>query len=91
MTSMAETMAKFLLSASTSLHNGAIAKNPRILFPASQELSGASEFHRGMCAILIELHYELSQSAEGRKALADLGFEPLFEQVERPSGSGCND
>ena len=91
MSDCAKSMAKFLADASGSLHGRSNAKRSHILFPATQELSGASDFRRGMCAVLLELHFQLGQSDEGRKALADLGFEPLFEQVEGPSGPGRDD
>jgi hypothetical protein len=62
-------------------------KDIRVLFPASLHLGGKDQFACGAAAVLLELYRLICQSPEGRKALADLGFQPFFEQVEGPGGS----
>lgn len=48
------------------------------------ELALLPEAQRAFVCATQELVLLLAQFAEGRQALADLGFEPLFEDVEHP-------
>lgn len=81
----------FVDGAAKALGLGRPLKDIRVLFPASLHLGGKDQFACGAAAVLLELYRLICQSPEGRKALADLGFQPFFEQVEGPSGPGRND
>lgn len=64
---------------------------PRGLTVLNLRLNKHTEFSQGVLSMALELHRELCQLSEGREALRDLGFQPIFEQVERPSCAVSND
>ncbi len=40
------------------------------------------DYSRGVLAMVVEIYWLIGQTAEGRQAMRDLGFQPLFERVE---------
>ena len=70
---------------------GCTLRRPESLFPANLEHNKVNEFSRGMAAAVLEIHFLISKTAEGRQAILDLGFKPLFEDIERPTGGGGQD
>jgi len=43
-----------------------------------------SDHAQGVAAAVLEVYRILCELPEGRKAIADLGFQPFFQQVEGP-------
>lgn len=68
--------------------DGNFLQAPQALMPSSHALNSRTDVQVGAASVLLELYRVVCQSAQGREALRDLGFEPFFEQVERPEGSG---
>lgn len=66
-------------------------RRPTSLLPITVDINGASDFSRGALACVLHVLHSLSQSPEGRQAVLDLGFQPLFEQVESPASGGGQD
>ncbi|MFJ3316146.1 hypothetical protein ACIPLR_12360 [Herbaspirillum huttiense] len=58
---------------------------PESLFPANLELNGASEFKRGMAAVVLQVLFLTSKTPQGRQAILDLGFKPLVDDTESPA------
>lgn len=69
------------MQAVATMH-GATLTHPQTLRPMSIEGKAKSDFSRGVLATVAEVHFLASQSAEGRQALIDLGFEPVAQSVE---------
>lgn len=40
------------------------------------------DYSRGALATVAEVYWLIGQTAEGRQAIRDLGFQPLFERVD---------
>ena len=70
---------------------GASLFYPDSLLPAEIALNERSDFNRGMLAVVLHVYKLVCQSAQGRQALVDLDFKPLFEYVESPTGGRCDD
>lgn len=49
------------------------------------------EYHRGVLSCVAYIYADISRTAEGRKALLDLGFQPFFEDRESPGHGGADD
>lgn len=76
--------AAMLVTLVQGIHNLSIAggglgiKRGLYLTPhAVQQLASGNEYARGWLSCVAELVALLAQTAEGRKALADFGFEPI--------------
>lgn len=70
---------------------GATLVKPESLFPANLEFNGASEFKRGMAAVVLQVLFLTSKTPQGRQAILDLGFKPLLEDIESPASAGGQD
>lgn len=62
--------------------HGATLTIPHTLLPMVIESNAKSDFSRGVLATVAEVYWLACQSAEGRQALIDLGFEPVAQHVE---------
>mgnify|MGYP006268703569 CR=1 FL=1 len=67
-----------------SIKHGATLKRPDSFLPLNMWINAESEFSRGVLAGIAHVYYELSQSTEGRQAIFNLGFQPLFQKIESP-------
>jgi hypothetical protein len=66
-----------------ALRHGASLTHSQTLHPMSIESNAKSgDFSRGVLATVVEVYWLAGQAAEGRQAILDLGFQPLFERVE---------
>ena len=57
-----------------------VARTPEGLLPASLSANDRGLFQAGIGAAVLEVYRTLCSSPEGRKAIADLGFQPLFHK-----------
>lgn len=64
---------------------------PQALMPSSHVLNRRTPEQMAAACVLLELYRVVCQSAQGRQALRNLGFEPFFEQVQTPKGAGHED
>ena len=72
-------------------NNGGGLGNLRGLLPLNVNLNSNNEFEKGALAAVLHIYFEISQSDEGRQAIKNLGFEPLFENIESPRSGGRNE
>ena len=72
-------------------NNGGGLKNSRGLLPFNVNLNTENEFNKGALAAVMHIYFVICQSDEGRQAIQNLGFEPLFENIESPRSGGRND
>jgi hypothetical protein len=79
------------LIAGIAVEHGGALKAPQTLFPLSAQKNAGSEFSRGVLACVFHVFHALSQTAQGRHAILDLGYQPLFEDVKSPRGGGLDD
>lgn len=49
------------------------------------------EYKRGAIGSLFMLYALICKTPDGRKAASDLGFKPVFQDVESPASGGRND
>lgn len=67
-----------------ALEHGATLTYRNTLLPLSiASAAKQGDFSRGVLSTVAELHALMSESAQGRQALRDLGFEPAHEHIER--------
>lgn len=71
---------KLLQSIATK--HGASLTAPGTLMPIWAHKNAKSEFDFGVLACVAEIYWLVGQTLDGRKAIYDLGFEPLFQHVE---------
>lgn len=69
------------MQAIAMMHNATLTR-PDTLRPMMIEGRAKGDFSRGVLATVAEVHWLACQSAEGRQALIDLGFEPVAQHVE---------
>lgn len=69
------------LEAVARLH-GATLKCSASLRPLMIEHVAKNDFSRGVLSTVVEVYRLASQTLDGRQAIGDLGFEPLFQDVE---------
>lgn len=50
-----------------------------------------SEYERGAIGSLFMLYALICKTPDGRQAVSDLGFKPIFQDVESPTCGGRND
>lgn len=71
---------------------GGIGFEPHWLTPLELEIqSDGNPFRRGVLVTVATLIARLAEGPKGREALANLGFQPVFQDVEGPRGAGLND
>lgn len=44
------------------------------------------DYSRGVLAMVVEIYWRIGQTAEGRQAILDLGFQPVSQRVGREAG-----
>lgn len=74
-----------------AVNNGATLTSPESLLPLNVELNTDSEFSRGVLSCVMHIYHALSQTAQGRQTILDLGYQPFFEDVKSPRSGGVND
>ena len=75
-----------------SIHNkGGPLTHPWGLHPMNVAYNSGGEYEKGVCDAILLVYGVISRSADGRKAILDLGFEPLYEHVQRPGDSFRDD
>lgn len=74
-----------------ALEHGATFCAAKTLLPMSARLNAKNEYEFGVLSCIAEVYGLICQTPDGRKAVFDLGFEPLFQNVECPGGGGGND
>ena len=57
---------------------------PEFLSPLNVSYNKGGEYQKGVCDAIHLIYGVISRSSEGRKAISDLGFEPLYEKANRP-------
>lgn len=50
-----------------------------------------SEFSKGVASAIFDLYILICNTPDGRKAASDLGFKPIFQDVESPTSGGSDD
>lgn len=63
---------------------GDVMRHPELLLPSAVAPSGEIGARVHVAGVLLEFYRLLCTLPEGRKAILDLGFQPLFQQVESP-------
>lgn len=61
-----------------------VCECPEAMLPWAMEINGLSDVQKGAAGVILAIYMGVSQSTDGRQALADLGFKPFFEQVKSP-------
>ena len=79
------------LIANIARHNGASLLAYQSFMPLHVHKNVASEFSRGVVACVFQVLHELSKTPQGRHAILDLGYEPVFEDVKSPRSGGLDD
>lgn len=74
-----------------AIDHGAALESAESLLPLSIEGNAKTPFDRGVLACVAHVCALARNVPECRKALLDLGFEPFFQDVEGPIGSGRNE
>lgn len=74
-----------------ALAAGASLKCSRTLLPLNISMNAKTEFAMGVLACVAAVFDLVCQSPEGRQAALDLGFQPLFQDVEGPRHGGSDD
>ena len=77
--------------ASIAANHGATLKTPESLLPLNVDRYAKSDFSRGVLTCVLHVLFALSQTAQGRQAILDLGYQPLFEDVKSPRAGGLDD
>lgn len=66
-----------------ALSHGSTLACPASLRPMHIDLHAKhGDYSRGVLATVVEVYSLVGQTPEGRQAIRDLGFQPLFERVE---------
>lgn len=65
-----------------ALKHGATLTCARTLEPLNIAASAKSEFHRGVLSCIANLYWSACEISEVRKAALDLGFQPIFQEIE---------
>ncbi|WP_316855708.1 hypothetical protein [Ralstonia mannitolilytica] len=71
-----------------ALAQGVVLERRDALLPLNLPREG---YPAGVIACVAHVLDLVRQTPEGRKALLDLGFEPVLEDVERPRHGGADD
>lgn len=71
-----------------ALQQGVVLHRRAALLPLNLP---ASPFSAGVVSCIAHVVDLVRQTPEGRKALFDLGFEPVFQDVEGPRHGGADD
>lgn len=71
------------MSAIARENNGSLDR-PEGLNPLNVTHNGGGEYQKGVCDAISLIYGVISRSSEGRKAISDLGFEPLYEKANCP-------
>lgn len=67
----------------TALMHGSSLTSRASLRPMHIDLQAKhGDYSRGVLATVVEVYSLVGQTPEGRRAILDLGFQPLFERVE---------
>lgn len=73
----------------TALMHGSTLTHSSTLRPMHIDLHAKrGEYSRGALATVVEVYSLIGQTPEGRQAMRDLGFQPLFERVEGELNAG---
>lgn len=67
---------------SMARQHGATLKCAASLRPLMIEQSAKSDFSRGVLSTVVEVYLLAANTLDGRKAIDDLGFQPLFQNIE---------
>ncbi len=79
------------LLAYIAVHNGAHLDILQSFMPLNVQKNIASEFSRGVVACVFQVLHELSKTPQGRHAILDLGYQPVFQDVKSPRSGGLDD
>lgn len=69
------------LEALATMH-GATLKCAASLRPMMIERSAKNDFSRGVLSTVVEVYFLAGNTPDGRQAIADLAFQPLFQNIE---------
>lgn len=62
--------------------HGATLKCAASLRPLMIEHIARNDFSRGVLSTVVEVYLLAGKTSDGRQAVADFGFQPLFQNVE---------
>ena len=68
-----------------------VLDRPECLLPLNVTLNTKDRYREGVIAAVLHIYHLIGQTADGRKAISDLGYKPLFEYVECPGSGGRDD
>lgn len=80
-----------LLNSLVAKGNYAALNKPECLLPLNIALNSDDPFERGVAASVLHIYHLICQSPQGRQAILDLGFKPLFENLKSPTCRGLDD
>lgn len=74
-----------------AMRSGGNLKTIRSMLPLNVALNAKTDFDKGVLACVAHVFDLVCQSPQGRQAVLDLGFQPFFQDIERPRHGGADD